>query len=297
MPEDNTYFLRSKTKENQSVVSSCLSKSLFTQHGMVGLKDLIVECDQTNYWIPAIWPVRKEQRDHCCGLYAMDIGLHHGFGRSNILTPPARKDKKDNIISLRQIAKQKELSAFGEIFSIKSFKKLADHFKFPNCKILKPNTHDPEKFTHAICNQLKKDSVIVTSLDMKGLFPGAAKGLHTHWALIFGYVYIKNKCYFLATQWGLYFLFPADKVFWSNKKLPEKNPKAHPHFIYYKNEDTKNTHFRRKRPNDDLSTLDVRYAIGDSLDEFRFSLFCIPVLDAPPCIDLKRLAESNIYKV
>ena len=294
MPDDHRYFLRSKSK-SQSTQTECLSTIVFTEQGLALFSDLIPECDLNNYWVPAVWPVGKEQRGQCCGLYALDTGLDHGFGRADIPTPPARKNGKKNVVSLREFAKQKSLSAFGEIFSVKSLKKIADHFKFPNCEIIKPNQHDEESYTKTICDKLRNECVIVTSLDMKGSFPSAAKGLGTHWVLIFGYVYHEGECFFLASQWGLNFLFPAKKLFLSNQQLPHDNPRVYPDYIYYKNAKKGTEYYRKKTKRDHIESMDVRYAIGDTLEEFRFSLFCIPVVDAPSCVDLKKwLMEEGI---
>ena len=290
MPDDPPYFLRSHSKKG-STQFDCLSSTLLTEEGFVLLKDLIPQCDKKNYWIPAVWPEGKEQRGYCCGLYALDIGLKHGFGRSNIETPVARKDGNKNVVSLREVGKKEGLTAFGEIYSVHALDKLAKAFRFPNCEILKADRTNQERFTSAICKKLKKDFLVITSLDLKGSFPGLAKGLSTHWALLFGYLVIDGQCYFLATQWGAYFLFSAEKLFLSNLALPDENPKKYPDYIYYKTK--KKEVYRKKDPNENLNGLDIRKPIGDTLNEFRHSLFCIPVLDAPACIDLKILGEVH----
>ena len=224
MPDDPPYFLRSHSQK-ESTQFNCLSSVLLTEEGAVFLSDLLPQCDLNNYWVPAIWPEGKEQRGYCCGLYALDIGLKHGFGRSNIATPPARKDGDENIVSLREIAKKKGLTGFGEIYSVNSLDQLTKIFKFANCEVVKPNKKDEIRFTKTICDKLRKNFLVIASMDLKGNFPGLSKGLSTHWALIFGYLYIDGKCYFLATQWGAYFLFSAEQLFLSNQALPEENPK------------------------------------------------------------------------
>lgn len=293
---DNTegcrYFLRSQSEQNKSNNLNCFSQNIITNTGPVTLRDELAESIK-DYWIPSLWPVGKQQHGHTCGLYALDTALRYGYGRSDIDTPPARKDKIKNIISLRQIAKEKGLTSFGEIFNVNSLKVLTDHFKFSNCEILKLNIKDSQKYTQAICNKLKQNYTIIASCDLDGYFPGNSKGLHTHWVVIFGYFYLEDKCYLLTTQYGHYYLFPADKLFQSNKQLPEKNPKSYPNYIYYKNKDSKYGYFRKKKPHEDLSGLKIKYAIEDSLDDFRFSLFCIPVIDAPPCVDIEGLSHAS----
>lgn len=297
MPDNTTnhrYFLRNKTKQDSYVSPACLAHKINTKTATLPFDEIIRVADINYSYIPVIWPVAKDQRGHTCGLYALETALKYAYGRSGIATPPARKNNNSDVVSLRQVAKEENLTSFGELFNVNAIKKLTKHFNFPYCDVVNLDTNNEKKYTSTICAELMNNRVAIVSLDSKGGFPGNRKGLGTHWALLFGYLYINDQCYFLATQYGKYYLFSAKELYESNKQLPMKNPKRQPFYVYFKEPLYNQEIFTKNQKGIASLKQEVRYAIGDTLQDFRFSLFCMTVVDPPLVVDVAAFRRQNL---
>lgn len=281
-------------KEDQSSLSLPIS---YMSHAVdFTLKDFVSQMDPNDHVIPVVWPTPQEQRGNCCGLYALSIALNYAY--PTLKLPPARKDGKKNIISLREIAKKKMLTSFGEIFDVRHFKKIADTVLANNCKAAITVHSNEQEYVDSLCRKLKEGNTLIVSCDLKGQSdaPGLGKGLRTHWALIFGYVNLDGVRHFLVTQYGKYYLWSGDSLFHSNRFLPIENPKVKPDWACYKNKVTKQSFFQREdKQLNASSTWEKRHVIEQDLLLFRFSHFSIPTPHLENKLKLKDLFQENRF--
>lgn len=177
------------------------------------------------------WPETQKQFGSCCGLYALNTGLKRGF--PNLSIPPARKEGRKGIESLRHIAKQQDVTKFGEIFSVDYFTRIIEYLKIPGCTAFKANSTN---FIRIVCRELRhnKSVIIPTDVDVVSGQPKVNYGNSTHWALAFGYGVYKGTLYILVTQYDKYYAWPAKLLENSNRQLPTANPRSAPGFGWYK---------------------------------------------------------------
>lgn len=302
-----------KPEEKSLSHQDLLSLKILTPSGNVNFSELCSKMDPDRTWIPTEWPSLKDpQTGYSCGLYALHKSLLYGFGKTRSI-PPARKNKSKDIISLRQIAKgpsHKPHSEFGEILDKETFTYLTEYFNFPGCNVVQLTKEEEteEAYTNAILQQLKKNNSVITSCDINDGFPSVENGIATHWGLIFGAFYLKksgddksNKddgLQLIVLQYENFYVWSARRLFESNQRLPQKNPRAYPHYYYYKEKigQSKNEFFCKEYYLPQKPGFIRRYAIGDNLDRFRFSLFAVP---APPLknrLSLKKCEPESNFK-
>lgn len=268
-----------------------------TNSGIETLSEILKDIDKAKYYIPDKWPIVKDQNGPCCGLYALEIALNYGFAHLNYWIPPARKEKKPDTVSLRQVAKRNKLSAFGEIYDVESFEKLAIHFGFDNCEVVKFKkvVSSVQQYSYKIIMQLKKGNTLVVACDLKKgeCFPGVSAGLRAHWALLLGYFYKDKQLFFIAAQYGEFYAWPAEDLYLCNQALPVANPKTEPHYGYVKYKDRRGSDFCKIQDTVTQKNVKIRYAIGDNLEKFRYGLFSVPAHNQAKPVSLDTVFDAQ----
>lgn len=270
---------------------------VITLSGKQKLSAIVKGMDKQAYYIPNKWPVAKDQRGPCCGLYSLEIALHYGFTGIIKSLPPARKDKNKHVISLRSVAKKKNLSGFGEIYDVNTFATLTDYFKIPSCEVLPVDAKliTEKQYINTIIDRLDKYHTVIVSSDLGMSFPTTASGLHTHWALVFGYYKENDKVSFLVTQYGHYYSWDGAELYKSNQALPDKNPKVGPTYAYCAVGAKGEKEYTRSIPV--TETEKARYAVGDTLDKFRYGLFAVPAHPSSRTVELPEAEPEPVsYK-
>jgi hypothetical protein len=248
---------------------------------IIKIKQQIISSD---YIIPKVWPDYLNQRGPTCGLYALATALQYSHPLE--ATPPARKDGQKNIVSLREAAKKMGFTAFGEIFDVESLSHLANYFGYPNCESSHQAYMTKQNYINAICHNLKKGGTVIVACDIdKNGLPTNAKGLATHWALIFGYFFSATGCCFLVHQYGKKYIWSAEDLYQSNLQLPYLNPKRGPHFFYYKNKEKELEEFKEAK-------LD-NANIPNTLSKFRFGMCYVGSSVRMPLLDFTAAIEDN----
>jgi hypothetical protein len=130
LKQSNQPLLNIATLTIPASESTCLETPVST--GYTTLRTLIPDIKAVvDFCIPSEWPKPLNRRGPCCGFLALESVLEYGHPeRKNI--PPARKDKHHydssttHPHSLREIAKQHDLSQFGEIFDANIFTQISN---------------------------------------------------------------------------------------------------------------------------------------------------------------------------
>lgn len=218
-------------KEEKSSVS-CLNFQITDATGTKKFLDIVAseQFDNKNHCVPVKWPdMVDKQKGPCCAIYTtVTLGKFSELCEAPI--PPARKAdivtaelKAEEIVeSLRAFAKKNGLTSFGAIFKGEAFNIFAKHLKMQGAELFSMPTTKAE-YIKKICNTLELGKAMIISADVLHNFPVTRVGEGAHWALIFGYIYLDKECHFLVFQYGAYFLWNAEALFQSNKKLPLKN--------------------------------------------------------------------------
>ncbi|GEM_PF-5546916 len=227
------------------------------------------------------WPTPRIQEGPYCGFLALCIALDYARITKFSTHGPSK---------LIEIAKELKLTTVGEIINIKFFAHILQTLTIPHGKAIQ-NTSS--HFIAEICKQVDEHNTVIASCDLgpNSNFPGVSGGARAHWALIFGYVYLKGRqkddeengdevedeLYFLVTQYGKYFL-------WSAKDLQESNqqradiifPKCESfgglfgdRFAFY-------THHQIENHRQTHPTQNVLYIPDTTLQKFYNTIFVIP---------------------
>ncbi len=250
--------------------------------------------------VPKIWPTRIRQKGGTCGIYAVKSAAEYSGQVAPGSIPPARKsddaqsidDEKKPKISIRRLAKENGVTDIGAIFKIQHFTTLAKCLGLKNTKEfqLKKNESD---YTKQLCEILESHHTIIIAIDANDGYPDSMSGTGAHWALIFGYIYLDDNCYFLVTQYNDYFLWKAEDIFYSNLNLPLKNPS---YGVYAKTDDK--DYEMVDGDTDFFSTDKLKDIKEDNLDDFRFRCFAVPSLHLKNKInDFSVLVEEYIKSV
>lgn len=229
------------------------------------------------YWIPSVWPTPQMQDGPTCGLLALSTALN--YADSTLPAIPVTSSNKDSL-SLLKIAKQQQMTTIGEIYDIHYFAKLAQYY---NCSkgAAEVLSNDCSKLNYIenICTKLKNGNSVITSVDMgygaAEEFPGNSKGMHSHWALVFGYFSYQNECYFTINQWGGFYIWSGSALFESNKQIPLEMSSEYLALI-------KECQNEYKEEGEQLPD---KY-LNTSLANFRFSLFHYPASALNNTIDI-----------
>ena len=196
-------------KKDEKETLKCLSYPVYEAPGKTVLFGEIVnreDFDKKQNCVPVNWPKPKVQFDRTCGIYASAISME---ANGTSVAPARKRDKpfdfkisEEKPTSVREVAKKNGITEFGPIFDIALLSKLLDCFKIKDTQILNLPKHGKgEPYIKAICDLLIKGNTIIIALDVKDGFPAKDKGHGCHWALIFGFIYLK-KVKFLVTQYG-----------------------------------------------------------------------------------------------
>lgn len=256
----------------------------------------LMEVIQTeySYWIPSTWPTPINQRGHCCGLYALQIALQYAHPDKKV--PPARKNGDTSVYSLREIAKARGYSSFGEIFNVNDLQKTAEFSGFRTCTAYQVGAIPFSLYKNKLCNFLMRGNSLIVSCDLGGPndSPGKAEGKHTHWALVFGFFHFDNECQLLVTQYGKYYAWSAKKLYESNLQLPWGNPRRQPYYFYLKDEKTKQESFKKANPKTAMEAPSAaRFCKGESLANFQFTFLATSTQALSRSITLRNPANKT----
>lgn len=154
------------------------------------------------------------QREECCKLYAVSEVMQwlYKTDKSHPVPPPARgKQTLFEQQSLRNQAKELFLSQVGEIYDVTSLVKLAKHNGYDASLIY----NDSDNYCELIKSQVSNGyaPIVFFDVDFETKGPGLHQSEHEHAAVIVGYFSdTKKNLWFIATCWGLYYTYPADKL-------------------------------------------------------------------------------------
>ncbi len=261
-----------------------LSFNIQTTQGEFQFIDFVIEKNihPSILHLPAIWPPTTDQVGPCCGIYA----FKHAWENSGIVPrgfiPPARKydlnpsEKNDFTYSLRSICKKNSLTVYGAIYNIFYFAHLAQLVKlkggFP--VIFSRIEHE---YIHKICQVIDSGYTLIIACDLKNDtdFPGPHSGRRTHWSTILGYIFFKQSCYFLVTQYGNYYLWSAKALYKSNFEMPLINY----HFGYHgknKNPETGDSSYLKVKDLKQTSGIKLAHVKERTLRDFKFTGYAVP---------------------
>jgi len=259
--------------------------------------------DLSRSFVPWSAPLTRNQRGPTCGLNALEIGLTWCYPDRNV--PPARKnpikptasekEKNKRILSLRKIAK-KHGSVIGEVFNINCLKNTAKEFNFNECKIIKMNKEDREKYTQQILNDIRtKRCSVVLPVDNDEGFPSNRQGKGAHYGLAWGYICIDNQYYFIVAHYGNNYLWPADALQKSHEQLPDTYPNGGE---YYKDHIRDTYHPKEK--DESVPENDLRRLPPSDLENFKFTALTIPTSSNAQAknilvIDETKIDDESIY--
>ncbi len=279
----------------------CLEFTLVDKNGwQKKFIDVISDKDfnQKKHHVPTVWADLLVQSGPCCAIYS----AYTGFKYSGLIDPsslphPRKLDMlasgdftNKRLPSLRKTAKEEGITNFGPIYKIQHFSTLAKSINFTGTKELRlPETE--KAYIDIMCQTLESNHTMIVSADVNGNngHPGNESGNSTHWALIFGYIYIGETCYFLTTQYGEYYLWDATDLFNSNKNLPTENP-TQGTYIKIKKSDYQKVESKSDHSEKTLYTIDDK-----DLKDFRFTAFAIPALPMKQTInDFPALARARL---
>ncbi len=249
------------------------------------------------HYVPTVWPDLLDQTGPNCGIYSAYTGFKYsGLADPGSLPHPRKLDmlasgdfRNKHLSSLRKTAKKEGITNFGPIYKIQHFSTLAKSINFTGVEELRlPETE--KEYIDQMCHALESNQTIIAPADVNDNgHPGNESGNKTHWALIFGYIYIGETCYFLTTQYGEYYLWNATDLFNSNKNLPVENPTQGTYIKINKAE------YQKVESKSDLSKK-TQYTIDDQdLNDFRFTAFTIPALPMKKTVaDFHALARERL---
>lgn len=237
------------------------------------------------YCIPSQFPENNPQKGPTCGVNALRMAINYsGYTVQRVLAYKSEVnslDDKKTRVSIRQVAKRGGDSKFGEIFNVNSFKKIAEELNYPGTEVLDPReaTEFTEKmYIKTICDALKTQHTIITSVDNDLGTPGKRQGAGCHWALLFGYIELGGQCYFLVSHREEYWLWSAHDLFESNLQLPAETT-SYSKQSYYKYTENHikltNVNEQNKKPANILKEIPLEAV--QELKQFRFGLFSCPV--------------------
>ena len=275
-------------KKDEKETLKCLSYPVYEAPGKTVLFGEIVnreDFDKKQNCVPVNWPKPKVQFDRTCGIYASAISMEangtvlfhlpeNGINHSILKYP------KKNLLQFGKWQKKMALRSL-DLYSISLFfSKLLDCFKIKDTQILNLPKHGKgEPYIKAICDLLIKGNTIIIALDVKDGFPAKDKGHGCHWALIFGFIYLK-KVKFLVTQYGGNYLWDGEALFMSNKLMPPMNPNEG---IYVKAKLTTSigpvSSYKKVAVVDEKTNLPKKYfrrIKETSLKNFRFTGLAVP---------------------
>jgi len=227
--------------------------------------------------------------------YSLACMLKEGQGEKYFR---ARKegDKENKDPSLRFDAKKNGFTTFGEIFDTESLETLAKERGITDCKTINIGEINQKTYIDTICKNLKDGYLQIAAADLESdsLFPRpTGRGddtTHCHWAVIFGYYYSNDKCQFLVSQDGKYYVWDAEDLYHSNKNLPtDSNPQQN--LVYYKtNENNQKQEYLVQTPPDSVKT---RKTTASNLAKFKFGIFGVKSQSKVPCIEVKPKSMKN----
>ncbi len=228
-------------------------------------------------------PKIKDQRDYTCGCYAIACATDFHFSKNQSLfdtpPPPARKSDTDPPaqFSVRQIAKENEISIIGEIFSGKNLGKLIDASGCQHaiCKI-----ENYQQFIRVIENAIDMDFPVILpfAIDNNDAPSSLPSGESAHWATIIGYKHEKSHT-LLVAQFGEYSSAPSEQYY---KAFFDITPYYPGHF-FIKKEESNIIEWTRPSTKPHVGTIkDVKEVPRQSLRDFRRKL----VVVMPPGFDL-----------
>jgi hypothetical protein len=267
-------------KQRMGVPALLLKISEKTTSGTVltkGLYEYILspEVNASKSYILSKPPIARAQRGPTCGEASLETALRLGYPERNI--PPARKhalkpteaEKREckEKTSLRQVAKQYG-SVIGEIFDIHCLEKTAKHFGFNECSVIK---EDKDSYIKSLVTAIQGKHTVILPIDESDGFPGDMKGMETHYALAWGFIFKNNQYHFLVTHWGKHYLWSADDLLRSHEQMPDDNPI---HGEYYK--DREQDYYYPKTKDQSVLERDRRMIPASSLRDFKFTALAIP---------------------
>lgn len=298
--EQDTFRQWAADKKHFSEKPALLLKIYEKNAGIVtnkGLYDHIFSSDVELHksYIPAKPPLARLQRGPTCGLIAMEAGLNWGY--PNKINPPARKHalkplatekNKNEIISLRKISKMFG-SIFGGAFDIDTLKKIAEYFNYHSEVIKKDKDHYIESIVEAI--RTKHSAILPLDVSPADGFPDKFNGMHTHYALAWGYIYKNNEYHFLVTHWGKHFLWSADQLLQSHLQLPSDNPLSG-EYVKDREADT----YSRKDKDQVIEERDLRVVPAGTLDNFKLTaLFISADENNPNLLEIDQTKMTDEY--
>lgn len=287
-------------KHTKDYKVNCLSFNIWQKEGYQKFIDIVNQAKffTEKHYVPEIWPTPIDQKGPCCGIYALKIASEYSGLLAPGSIPPARKsddaqsidDEKKPKTSVRRFAKEDGLTDIGSIFKIQHFTTLAKRLGLKNTKEFKLKENETD-YIEQLSKILESHHTIIIAADVHEEFPESTSGIGAHWALIFGYIYFHDECYFLATQYGRYYLWKGEDLFYSNLKLPLKNPN---YGEYVKNHAKINQsdYEMANGEIDHLQKAKLRKIKERDLYDFRFCCFAVPSIylknkinDFPELID------------
>ncbi|MFA6303243.1 MAG: hypothetical protein WC627_08955 [Legionella sp.] len=169
------------------------------------------------------------QRGECCKLYAVSEVMQwlYKTDKSHPVPPPVRgKQTLFEQQSLRRQAKELFQSQVGEMYDVASLVQLAASNGYDASLIY----NDSANYCELIKSQITQGyaPIVFFDVDFETKGPGFHKSEHEHAAVIVGYFADTEKnLWFIATCWGLYYTYPADKLVRSAAQLAiQRNPET-----------------------------------------------------------------------
>lgn len=189
------------------------------------LAELIQQIAQkANYEKPHFFldplPGSQAQHGECCKLYAVQTVMQwlNKTDSAHPLPPPVRRENTLFATeSLRHQAKRLFNSQVGEMYDIEALSQLARLNGYDHTYIIQP-----DHYVEMVMNQLEQGlaPIVFFDIDFDTKGPGFHHSQHEHAAVILGYFHDKDEgLWFLATCWGGYYTYPAEKLAHSAAQL------------------------------------------------------------------------------
>lgn len=169
-------------------------------------------------------PNPQIQRGECCKLFALQTvmqWLYKTDAKHPVPPPTRRAQALFNSESLRHQAKRVVGSQVGEIYDVRSLVTLAQLNSYDQATVVEAD----DNYCDIIKGQLEQGyaPIVIFDIDFETKGPGFHQSNHEHAAVIVGYFHdAAGTPWFVATCWGSYFTYPADKLARSAAQLAKQ---------------------------------------------------------------------------
>ncbi|MBV9576527.1 MAG: sel1 repeat family protein [Gammaproteobacteria bacterium] len=157
--------------------------------------------------------------------------------------------------------KEKWRTEEGEIYNVKLFSQLANHYGIHHCEVILKEDYTQEEYQAALLGALKENKMLVVACESTHGVLAYNQGKTTHWVLVPGYWVDKdNIAHVIAMHHHLYAKWSVEDLFKCNQQIPIENPNK----------------------------------LDGHLKKFRYSLFSVPVIAAQAMQDKNNQKDNAL---